>query len=86
MGQALGVGVQPEARLHRGEVDRRQRGEAQLGAETVAVAGVTPWMAPATVERQRWAAQFGEVLPQGSTPELVDAVRLAAGLLEEGES
>ncbi|SEJ37646.1 NAD(P)-dependent oxidoreductase [Demequina mangrovi] len=64
----------------------RRAEEMEEAAETVAEAGVTPWMASATVERQRWAAQFGEVLPQASTPELVDAVRLAAGLLEEGES
>ncbi|MDN4475528.1 DUF1932 domain-containing protein [Demequina sp. SYSU T00192] len=63
----------------------RRAEEMEEAAATVAEAGVTPWMASATVERQRWAAQFGEVLPQGSTPELVDAVRIAAGLFEEGD-
>ncbi|WP_062379659.1 DUF1932 domain-containing protein [Demequina pelophila] len=57
----------------------RRAEEMQEAAGTVADAGVTPWMAEATVARQRWAAQFGEVLPQESTLALVDAVRAAAG-------
>ncbi|WP_062465933.1 NAD(P)-dependent oxidoreductase [Demequina maris] len=63
----------------------RRAEEMEEAAQTVAEAGITPWMASATVERQRWAAQFGEVLPQETTPALVDAIRLAAGLYEEGD-
>ncbi|WP_062525573.1 NAD(P)-dependent oxidoreductase [Demequina rhizosphaerae] len=63
----------------------RRAEEMEEAAATVAEAGVTPWMASATVERQRWAAQFGDVLPQDTTPALVDAIRVAAGLFEEGD-
>ncbi|WP_062461956.1 NAD(P)-dependent oxidoreductase [Demequina soli] len=58
----------------------RRAEEMEEAAATVADAGVTPWMATATVERQRWAARYGEVLPASSTVGLVDAVRAAAGL------
>ncbi|WP_297084645.1 NAD(P)-dependent oxidoreductase [uncultured Demequina sp.] len=58
----------------------RRAEEMEEAAATVADAGVDAWMASATVERQRWAAQYGEVLPQESTSTLVDAVRSAAGL------
>ncbi|WP_296664546.1 NAD(P)-dependent oxidoreductase [Demequina sp.] len=58
----------------------RRAEEMEEAAATVAEAGVTPWMSTAAVERQRWAAQWGDVLPQESTPALVDAVRAAAGL------
>ncbi|WP_062288419.1 DUF1932 domain-containing protein [Demequina phytophila] len=58
----------------------RRAEEMEEAAATVADAGVEPWMASATVERQRWAAQWGGVLPQEDTIGLVDAVRAAAGL------
>ncbi|WP_062387612.1 NAD(P)-dependent oxidoreductase [Demequina iriomotensis] len=58
----------------------RRAEEMEEAAATVADAGVEPWMARATVERQRWAARYGDVLPQPSTPALIDAVREAAGL------
>ncbi|WP_062301620.1 NAD(P)-dependent oxidoreductase [Demequina subtropica] len=58
----------------------RRAEEMEEAAATVADAGVEPWMARATVERQRWAAQFRDVLPQETTLALVDAVREAAGL------
>jgi len=64
----------------------RRAEEMEEAAATVAEAGVTPWMASATVERQRWAAQWRDALPAASTPELVDRVRLAAGLREEGQT
>ena len=58
----------------------RRAEEMEEAAATVADAGVDAWMASATVERQRWAAQYGEVLPLENTSALVDAVRSAAGL------
>ncbi|MDN4473217.1 DUF1932 domain-containing protein [Demequina zhanjiangensis] len=61
----------------------RRAEEMEEAAATVADAGVDAWMASAAVHRQRWAAQYGEVLPQESTSALVDAVRSAAGLDRE---
>lgn len=61
----------------------RRAEEMEEAAATVAEAGVTPWMAAATVERQRWAAQFGDVLPQPTTIALVDAVRGAARIVPQ---
>ncbi|MDN4477543.1 DUF1932 domain-containing protein [Demequina sp. SYSU T00039] len=58
----------------------RRAEEMEEAAATVAEAGVTPWMASATVERQRWAAQWRDALGQEDTISLVDAVRAAAGL------
>lgn len=53
---------------------RRRAEEMEEAAATVAEAGVEPHMARATVERQRWAAQFPEALDAGSTIGMVDAV------------
>ncbi len=57
---------------------RRRAEEMEEAAATVAEAGIEPWMARATVERQRWAAQFGDVLPQDDAMALVDALLAAA--------
>lgn len=58
----------------------RRAEEMEEAAATVADAGITPWMAQATVERQRWAASHRDVLPvEGALP-LVDALLTSAGL------
>jgi 3-hydroxyisobutyrate dehydrogenase-like beta-hydroxyacid dehydrogenase len=53
---------------------RRRSEEMEEAAATVAEAGIDPWMSAATVQRQRWAAQFPEALEAGSTIGMVDAV------------
>jgi len=53
---------------------KRRSEEMEEAAATVAEAGIDPWMSAATVERQRWAAQFPEALEAGSTIGMVDAV------------
>lgn len=64
----------------------RRSEEMAEAAATVAEAGVTPWMSRASVERQRWAAQWRDALPQDggppadSTVALIDAIRASAGL------
>ncbi|WNM24977.1 NAD(P)-dependent oxidoreductase [Demequina capsici] len=65
---------------------RRRAEEMEEAAVTVAEAGVEPWMARATVERQRWASRFGSVLPQESAMDLVDAVLAAAREAEQADS
>ncbi|WP_084125564.1 NAD(P)-dependent oxidoreductase [Demequina sp. NBRC 110054] len=64
----------------------RRAEEMEEAAATVAEAGVEPYMARATVERQRWSAQFCDVLPQETTMGLVDALLAASGIhLTTGE-
>ena len=46
-------------------------------AATVAEAGIEPHMALATVQRQRWAAQFPQAADAGSTIAMVDAILAA---------
>jgi hypothetical protein len=46
-------------------------------AATVAEAGIEPHMALATVERQRFAAQFPDARDAGSTIGMIDAVLAA---------
>jgi 3-hydroxyisobutyrate dehydrogenase-like beta-hydroxyacid dehydrogenase len=43
----------------------RRAEEMREAARTVADAGMTPWMANATVERQEWAAARAPGLPEG---------------------
>ncbi|WP_402463594.1 DUF1932 domain-containing protein [Isoptericola aurantiacus] len=58
----------------------RRAEEMAEAARTVAATGVEPWMSRATVERQRWAGRFGQVLSVEGTTELVDALLEAAAL------
>ncbi|WP_083979995.1 NAD(P)-dependent oxidoreductase [Demequina salsinemoris] len=58
----------------------RRAEEMEEAAVTVAETGVEPFMARATVERQRWSAQFGDVLPQETPMDLVDALLAASGI------
>jgi 3-hydroxyisobutyrate dehydrogenase-like beta-hydroxyacid dehydrogenase len=53
---------------------QRRSEEMQEAAETVAEAGIDPWMSAAAVERQRWAAQFPQAIEAGSTIGMLDAV------------
>jgi len=65
----------------------RRAEEMEEAAATVEDTGVTPWMSRAAVERQRWAAQFRDVLPaDGGTTGLVDALLDAAGLGAPGSA
>ena len=56
---------------------RRRSEEMAEAAATVAEAGIEPHMARATVERQRWAAQFPQAVAAGSTIGMIDAVLAA---------
>lgn len=58
----------------------RRAEEMEEAAATVEEAGVEAFMARATVERQRWSAQFGDVLPQETPLALVDALLDASGI------
>jgi 3-hydroxyisobutyrate dehydrogenase-like beta-hydroxyacid dehydrogenase len=61
----------------------RRSEEMQEAAATVAEAGIDPWMSAATVERQRWAAQFPDAIEAGTTIGMVDAVLAALDHDEE---
>jgi 3-hydroxyisobutyrate dehydrogenase-like beta-hydroxyacid dehydrogenase len=56
---------------------KRRSEEMEEAAAMVAEAGIEPWMSAATVERQRWAAQFPQAVGAGSTLAMVDAVLAA---------
>ncbi len=56
---------------------RRRSEEMEEAAATVAEAGIEPHMARATVERQRWAAQFPQAIEAGTTIGMIDAVLAA---------
>jgi 3-hydroxyisobutyrate dehydrogenase-like beta-hydroxyacid dehydrogenase len=58
----------------------RRAEEMEEAAATVADAGVAPHMALATVERQRWAAQFPQALAGAGTIGMVDELRAASGM------
>lgn len=53
----------------------RRAEEMQEAAKTVAGAGVTPWMAQATVARQAWAPDYSEALEQTDLKAMLDSIR-----------
>lgn len=53
----------------------RRAEEMQEAAVTVAGAGVTPWMAEATVARQAWAPDYSEALEQTDLKAMLDSIR-----------
>jgi 3-hydroxyisobutyrate dehydrogenase-like beta-hydroxyacid dehydrogenase len=53
----------------------RRAEEMQEAAKTVAGAGVTPWMAQATVARQAWAPDYSEALEQKDLKAMLDSIR-----------
>jgi 3-hydroxyisobutyrate dehydrogenase-like beta-hydroxyacid dehydrogenase len=62
---------------------RRRSEEMEEAAATVAEAGIDPYMALATVDRQRWAARFSSATDAASTIGMVDAVLAAMDHPEE---
>jgi 3-hydroxyisobutyrate dehydrogenase-like beta-hydroxyacid dehydrogenase len=62
---------------------QRRAEEMEEAAATVAEAGIEPHMALATVERQRFAAQFPDARHAGSTVGMIDAVLAALADPEE---
>lgn len=57
---------------------KRRSEEMEEAAATVAEAGVEPWMARATVQRQAWAARYGDARHAGGVLDMVDAVLAAS--------
>lgn len=53
----------------------RRAEEMQEAARTVAAAGVTPWMAEATVQRQAWAPDYAAALQEDDLKAMLDAIR-----------
>ncbi|HKX55480.1 MAG TPA: DUF1932 domain-containing protein, partial [Xanthomonadales bacterium] len=52
----------------------RRAEEMREAAQTVAEAGIEPWMSEACVQRQDWAAQFGGALEQRELHALLDSI------------
>jgi 3-hydroxyisobutyrate dehydrogenase-like beta-hydroxyacid dehydrogenase len=57
------------------EHGRRRAEEMEEAARTVAGAGLMPWMAQATVQRQGWAPDYADALAQDDLKTMLDAIR-----------
>jgi hypothetical protein len=58
---------------------RRRSEEMQQVAQTVAEAGIDPWMSESSIRRQAWAGARAAAAECGSLPELLDALLQARG-------
>ena len=65
----------------------RRAEEMREAAQTVREAGIEPLMAPATAEREQWAAAYGEAhVLKNDLAAMLDAMSMPSGLSAKGKA